>query len=488
MSDSLKSKTINALSWSFIEYSWVHGIRFLVGIILARLLFPEQFGLIGMLGIFIAVAQVFLDSGFGAALIQRQEITQVHICSIFYFNIVIGILATIILFLIAPWVAVFYNQPLLEPMMQVFSIRILIDSLGIIHATTLTKKIDFKTISKISIIAGTGSGVVGVSLAAIGMGVWSLVVQQIASSLLRTVCLWLFGTWRPTLVFSFRSMREMFSFGSNLLISELLNQIFENIYQLVIGKYFSAFELGIFTRAKTLNELPSIAISSMIGNVTFPVFSSLQNDIEKLKNGVKKIHSLITLVNFPLMIGLAVIARPLVLSILTEKWEDCITYFQLFCLSGLVSPLTGVNINVIIALGRSDIYLRLEIIKKVLIILSITITWSIGLFAMICGITLYNFIFFFLSSYYLNKITSYSIKSLLQSTISKLSIAVCMGLIVLALNFISIANNWIMLFIQTIAGFVSYSFLCWIFQNKEFAEIKNILRNQIQKNHNRTMG
>ena len=222
MADSLRSKTIHALSWSFVESIGLQGVRFIIGIVLARLLFPEQFGLIGMLTIFMAVAQTFLDSGFGAALIQKREATQTDICSIFYFNIVVGLVAAGLLCLVAPWIAAFYNQPILTPLTRAMSLIIVINSFGLIQSTILTKEIDFKTQTKVSLIASVLSGIIGVTLAAAGFGVWSLVVQQISSAFFRTVFLWLLNSWRPALIFSLKSLREMFGFGSRLLASGLL--------------------------------------------------------------------------------------------------------------------------------------------------------------------------------------------------------------------------------------------------------------------------
>jgi O-antigen/teichoic acid export membrane protein len=293
MPHSLKSKTLHALSWSFFESAGVQGIRFIIGIILARLLFPEQFGLIGMLMIFMAVAQTLLDSGFGAALIQKNEVTQKDICSIFYFNILVGILIAGILGLVAPWIAAFYNQPILIPLTRAMSLVIIINSFGLIQSTILSKQIDFKTQTKVSLIAGIMSGIIGITLAATGFGVWSLVVQQISSAFFRTVFLWFLNPWRPALIFSLKSLQEMFSFGSRLLASGLLNQVFENIYLLAIGKLFSASDLGYFTRAKAFGDLPTHTLSGMVGRVTFPVFSTIQDDPVRLKRGLKRALTLV---------------------------------------------------------------------------------------------------------------------------------------------------------------------------------------------------
>ncbi len=364
MTDNLQQKTVTALSWSFVESMAARSAQFVIGIILARLLFPEQFGLIGMLMIFMAVSQAFLDSGFGAALIQKQEITQTDICSVFYFNILVGLAAAGLLSLAAPWIAAFYKQPVLTPLTRALSLTLVINSFGLIQNVLLTKQINFKTQTKVTLIAGVLSGIVGITLAVHGFGVWSLAIQQISSAFVRTACLWFFSSWRPILIFSFTSLRELFGFGSRLLASGVLNQTFDNIYLVVIGRLFSAADLGFFTRAKTLNDVPSQSLSQMVGRVTFPVFSTIQDDRVRLKRGLKKALTTLVLVNFPMMIGLAIVARPLVLVLLTDKWAPSIPYLQLLCVAGLLIPLQSMNLNVLQALGRSDLFLRLEIVKK----------------------------------------------------------------------------------------------------------------------------
>jgi O-antigen/teichoic acid export membrane protein len=477
--DNLKNKTISALSWSFLETVAARSVQFIVGIILARLLFPEQFGLIGMLTIFFAVAQSFLDSGFGAALIQKREATQADICSIFYFNIVVGVAAAGLLCLVAPWIAAFYNQPVLTPLTRALSLIIVINSFGLIQNTLLIKQINFKTQTKVSLIAGALSGVIGISLAATGSGVWSLVVQQISGTLFRTVCLWYYSSWRPALIFSFNALRDMFGFGSRMLFSGLLNRIFDNIYLLVIGKLFSATDLGFFTRAKSLQALPSETLSGMVGRVTFPVFSSIQNDPARMKRGLKKALTVLVLVNFPMMIGLAVIARPLVLVMLTEKWAPSIPYVQLLCVAGLLFPLHVMNLNVLQALGRSDLFLRLEIIKKVLIAINIAVTWRWGISAMIYGMIVNSIIGFYLNSYYAGIMISYPIWEQLRDLFSYLIMAILMGIGVYAAGLLSFPNLWSMLLAQITVGIFIYVCLCRVFRLADFMEIWQAFWNKV---------
>lgn len=475
MHSELKSKSIHAAAWSFIEAVGVRGLRFAVGIILARLLLPEQFGLIGMLVVFMAVAQVFLDSGFGAALIQKQDVTEKDTSSIFYFNILVGVLVAGCLCILAPWVADFYNQPVLTPLLRVMSTVLVINALGLVQNILLVKTIDFRTQTKVSLIASVLSGAIGVGMAYQGCGVWSLAVQQVASAAFRTILLWIFNGWRPIWLFSLQSLREMFGFGSKLLASGLLNTIFDNIYLIVIGKLFSPADLGYFTRANNFQRLPSATLSGIVGRVTFPVFSTIQDDPERMKRGMKKALTMLVLVNFPLMIGLAVVARPLVLVLVTDKWAPCVPYLQLLCMVGLMFPLHLINLNVLQAMGRSDLFLRLEIIKKVLVVINIAITWRWGIMAMIAGQVIISLASYYLNAYYNKALLSYSIWEQICDLYPYLINALLMGGLVGTMFYLPIASNAILLLCQIMAGGVVYFLLCRIFRFSAYMELQQLV-------------
>lgn len=471
MTDNLRQRTVDALSWSFLQTVAQRGLQFIIGIILARLLFPEQFGLIGMLAIFIAVIQAFLDSGFGAALIQKRDVTQTDTCSVFYFNIAVGLVGAGLLSLVAPWIAAFYNQPILTPLTRALSLTLVINSFGMIQKTLLTKQIDFKTQTKVGLISGALSGIAGITLAVMNFGVWSLVVQQVSAALVSTVCLWAFSQWRPGLIFSFTALGEMFGFGSRLLFSSVLSQIFDNIYLVVIGKLFSAADLGFFTRAKTLNDLPSQTLSGMVARVTFPVFSTIQDDQGRLKRGLKKALTALALVNFPMMIGLAIVAQPLVLVLLTDKWAPSVPYLQLLCVAGLLYPLHLINLNVLQALGRSDLFLRLEIIKKVLIVINIAVTWRWGISAMIGGMIVMSIISYYLNTYYTGILIGYPIREQLRDLFPYLAVAVLMGLVVYPVGLLTDVAPWAVVLTQVIVAGSVYIALCWMFRLTSFTEI-----------------
>jgi len=315
---NLKEKTLSGLFWNMSERVGLRLVQFLPTILLARLLSPDEFGLMGMLVIFTLLAEVFLDSGFGAALIQKKDADFTDECSIFYFNIFVGMVIVALLFFAAPWIAAFYNQPALIAMTRWLSLDILLKSFTLIQTTLLTRQLDFKTQIKANLSATLLGGAAGVAAAYAGWGAWSLVAQTLASSAIRAVAMWRMSAWRPALVFSLASLKSMFTFGSNMLFSSLLATFFDNFYQVFIGKYFSAASLGYYTRANSLKRIVMDTTSDTLGRVLYPALSSVQNDVERLRRAYRKTILLSVFVHFPLMFGLAVVAKPLITLLFSE--------------------------------------------------------------------------------------------------------------------------------------------------------------------------
>ncbi|MFC1761262.1 lipopolysaccharide biosynthesis protein [Planctomycetota bacterium] len=479
MSRSLKSKTIHGLGWSFLERIGQQGIQFIIGIILARLLLPEQFGLITMLTIFMAIAQTFINSGFGQALIQKKDTTLVDECSIFYFNILVGFLAAGLLCLVAPWIAAFYKQPILTPLTRVLSLNLIINAFGLVQTTLLTRNLDFKTQLKVSVIATALSGTIGVTLALNGFGVWSLVAQSLSANFFRTALLWLFHHWRPAWAFSYASLRIMFAFGSKLLCARLVATIFDNMYLIVIGKMFSAVDLGFYSRAKGIQQLPVMNISATVGRVTFPVFSSVQDDKARLKRGVRKALMTLVMVNFPLMIGLAIVARPLVLVLLTDKWLPCVPYLQLLCVVGMLYPLHAINVNVLLAQGRSDLNLRLNLLKNTLKVVFLAITWRWGIEAILWGQIVLSLLCYFLNAHYTAILIKYSVQEQVRDLSPYLGVAGIMGVGVYALKYTITGSVALLLGVQVAMGIILFIGLCRIFRLLAYEEVWQIFRQKL---------
>jgi len=481
MSRSLKSKTVHALFWSFLERGGEQGIRFVVSVILARILFPEQFGLIAMLTIFIALARSLVDSGFGSALIQKKEITHEDKCSVFYFNIVLGFVMAGLLCLAAPWIAAFFGAPLLTPLTRVLSITLVTSSFGIIHGILLSKQLDFKMWLKVRLISTFISGLVGISMAYKGFGVWSLVAQQLTSSVVNALSLWVLCSWRPSLTFSVAALRGMFGFGSKLLVSSIIDTFFKHIYLIVIGKVFAPAQLGYFGRARGIQQLPVNNLSIPVKRVTFPVFSTIQDDKERLKRLVHKAMTTLVLIHFPIMIGLAIVAEPLVIVLLTEKWVPCIPYLQLLCFAGLLYPLHLINVNVLIAQGRSDLFLRLEIVKKILTIIAIAITWRWGIKALIYGQIAQSFIAYYLNCYYTGKILRYPFQEQVADVMPYLSAASLMGAGVYVIRLAPIESRLMLLVGQVVTGALLYTTLCYGFRLTAFKEAVSTARPYLKR-------
>jgi len=485
MPEISRSKTLHGLAWSLFERIGQQGIQFFISIILARLLMPSEFGLIAMLVLFVSLATALLDSGFGSALIQRQNATRVDESSIFYFNIVVGLVVAGLLSLAAPWIAAFYNMPILVPITRWTSLNLIINSFGMVQMALLTKRVDFKTQMKASLLATACAGGIGIVMAYKGFGVWSLVVQSLAVNTLRTGLLWILYSWRPLLAFSIKSLRNMFPFGSMILLTSMLNTVFINIYLVVIGKIFTPADLGFYSRAQNIQQLPvQQIISTTVGRVIYPVFSALQEDKARLKRGLSKALSTTALINFPLMVGLAIIARPMVLTLLTDKWLACVPYLQLLCVVGLLYPLQIINLNMVKSQGRSDLYFKIEALNKALVVVAIAVTYRWGITAMIYGQMVTAIIAFFLVSHYSGRLLEYSIKEQLQNLWPSLALAGVMGGLIYTLNYIPITNQALLLSLQVISGIVIYAVLCHFFGIASFKEIVEIVKLRLASSSN----
>ena len=347
MADSIKTKTVHGVIWSALERFSLQGVQFLINIVMARLLLPSDYGLIAMLAIFLQISQAFVDSGFTNALIQRKDRNEVDFSTVFYFNIVIAVVFYLILFVAAPWIADFYHMPALVAVTRVIALNLIISALSAVHKTKLTIAIDFKTQAKASFTAAVVSGVMGIWMAYTGWGVWSLVVQTLMNALFLTLLLYYFLRWRPLLVFSVSSFRRLFAFGSKLLVSGLIHTIYYNLYVLVIGRKFSARELGFYTRAEQFAIFPSSNLNAVISRVTFPILSSIQDDTDRLADVYRKYIRLASFIIFPLMMGLAALAKPVIVLLLTEKWVGAVVLLQILCFDWMFDHLSVINLNLL---------------------------------------------------------------------------------------------------------------------------------------------
>jgi teichuronic acid exporter len=477
---SLKQKTVSGLIWSFVDSMAGQVIAFIVGIILARLLSPREFGLIGMITVFIAVSESFINSGFSSALIRKKDCTNTDFSTVFYFNLAAGILFFILLYLSAPAISSFFDEPELTSIIQVMGVILIIDSLTIIQRTILTKRIDFKLQARISVIASIGSGVVAIAMAFYGFGVWALVAQRIVKQGLNSLFLWLWNRWKPLLVFSKESFKELFGFGSKLLISGLIDTIYRNIYYLVIGKYFSAQELGYYTRAEGFKNLPSQNLNSIVSRVTYPVLSAIQDDIPRLRNNYQKLIRSVMFITFILMIGMAAVAEPMIHTLIGAKWEPAIIYLQMLCFVGMMYPLHALNLNMLQVQGRSDLFLKLEIIKKIIAIPTIVIGVFFGIKMMIVGMMVNTLIAYYLNSYWSGVKIGYSFKQQVKDVLPSFILALTMGIAVYFLGELLPFSYIVKLIIQILFGTIFVFVFCEITKFKDYIFVKELVLEKIQ--------
>lgn len=472
---SLKDKTVKGVIWSAVDRFSAQGIQFVFSILIARLLVPEDYGVIAMLNIFLAVSQTFIDSGFGTALIRKIDRTETDFSTVFYFNIAVASVFYIILFFSASAIANFYDTPLLESVTKIIALNLIINSLSGIHNAKLSIEIDFKSRAKISIITTLMTGAVGLWMAYVGYGVWALVVQSVLSSVIRTILLWIVVKWHPLLVFSWKSFKELFSFGSKLLASGLLDTLYNNIYTLVIGKVFSPSTLGVYSKASSLAQFPSSNITRVLQGVTFPVLSSIQNEEKRMADAYKRFLKLSAFVVFPLMIGLAAVADPFIRIALTDKWEDAIYLLQIICFALMWYPIHAINLNILQVKGRSDYFLKLEIIKKVQGVLFLILTVPMGIVAMCYGKVIGNIIALIWNTYYTKKLIGYGFINQIMDLLPILLHSLVMGGIV-AIVVYFMPTLWLKLIIGVLSGVVYYIAGAYIMKFTEMDELLAILK------------
>jgi len=480
MSSALEEKTSKGVRWSFADNVITQGITFLVGIVLARLLSPEDYGLIGIITIFIAISNSIVDSGFSSALIRKKDADGTDYNTVFYTNLGFSAILFIILFLGGPLIADFFGRVELVSLTRVMGAVIVINAFGLIQRTILTKSVDFKRQTKISFAASVVSGLVGIAMAFLGCGVWSLVWQQISRQLLNTVLLWVYNSWHPSCSFSFSSFKSLFGFGWKLLVSGLIDTIWNQIFQIVIGKCYSPQSLGQYTRAQQFSNLFSSNLTSVVQRVSYPVLSSIQNERERLKDAYKRIIRVTMLVTFPCMIGLAVVSKSLVFVLIGDQWGACATMLPLICFCMVLYPLHAINLNMLMVNGRSDLFLKLEIIKKVIAAGPILLGIFVGIYWMLAGSIVIGVIAFFLNSHYSGQMIGYSSMDQVRDLLPSFSISMFMGICVYLVSFVPV-SDYVILPMQIIMGGLIFVGLCRLFRLPEYSDMKQLVVESINK-------
>lgn len=472
---NLKDKTINGFIWSFIDRFSAQLINFIVGIILARLLSPTEFGLIGMLTIFIGISTVFIYSGFNQALIRKTDCSDNDYMTVFVFNLIVSVLFYIILFFSSGLISDFYGENILTSLTKVLGLVIVINSLTIVQRTVLTKTIDFKKLTKISVFSSIGSGVVGILTAIYGYGVWSLVFKQLAHGVFQVILLWYWNSWVPRGKFTRDSFKSLFSFGSNLMIMGIIDMIYKNIYHVIIGKFYPVESLGYYTKADQFKKLPSETLSGVIDRVSYPVLSKLQNDEKQFKNTFRRILKSTMLLTTIVLFGISAISEDLTIVLLGEQWAETGEYLKILAISAIFYPINRLNYSVLKVFGKSNIILRISIFLKVLSMPIILIAIFIGIKEMLFSLIVYWTATFLIIAFYTQRYIEYKWYQQVKDFIPSIIISTLMMILLYSMDYILTTNMMFNLFVKIVVGALFLFIYLEITNQRDYKYLKSTL-------------
>ncbi len=474
MPESLKKKTVKGVAWTTLDKAINLGFGFVVGVILARLLDPSDYGLLAMIVVFNAIAMAFLDSGFGNALVRKPNLTEDDNTTAFFFNVIAGVVLFGIIWLIAPLVAKFYDKPILSSLLRAEGTLIIVTSFKIVQHTQLSRALNFKAKMIVRVVSSVLGGIIAIVAAYRGMGVWSLVIMHISAATISLFLLWIVSPWRPRGKWSKASFHYLWGYGSKLLASNLLNTIYGNIYPIVIGKFYSAADLGQYTRAKQYAHMPGGTLTSVLQQVTFPVLSQIQEDTERLADSYRRMLRFTVFIVFPVMIGMAALAYPFVVALVTEKWAQCVPYLRIICFASMWYPVHAINLNLLQVKGRSDLFLRLEIVKKVLITVVIFVSVPFGIMGICYGAIFTSLACLAINTYYTGKLIHVGFLRQMMDMAPTLLNSLAMGAMVYFLTMM-VEGNVLKLVVGTAAGVASYLAVAWLFRLPELKEAIDII-------------
>lgn len=480
MAESLKNKTVKGVGWSAIDNVAQYGVTFIVSIVLARLLSPDDYGLIGLIGIFTAVCNTLINAGFTTALIRKKDATDDDYNTVFIVNLGISLLLYAIIFFCSPLIAGFFQREELVWLTRVSSFGMILGALSLVQQTRLTKRIDFKSQTKITITASISSGILGILLAFLNFGVWALVAQALSSQLIRTALLWHVNKWIPQLNFSKNSFHELFGFGWKMMVSGCIDTVWKELYQFVVGTFYSPATLGQYTRAKHFSQLLSSNLTSVVQRVTYPVLSSIQDDKTRMASAYRKMIKTTMFVTSICCFFLGAVSEPLIHCLIGAKWHEAAIYLPLICINGSTYPLHAINLNMLQVQGRSDLFLGLEIIKKIIAVGPLLIGAFWGIIPMLLASIATNIFAYFLNSKYSGKLLGYSSWMQLKDIAPSYGIAFIVSLSVYFLKYLPI-SNWVILPLQIILGGIVFYFVCRYTRSQEYKEVITMVSPLVKK-------
>lgn len=477
---SLKDKTIKGTFWSAAEAFLGHGVTFVVGIVLARLLSPEEYGLIAIVTIFTNILLGVVDSGFSNSLIRKLKVSDDDYNTLFFFNLVVSLLLFSLLFVGAPWIATFFERPQLVALVRVMGLLLVVHALTIVQGTILTRKIDFKTKTKASVISAITSGVIGIGMAFLDFGVWSLVGQILSRQAVYSGCLWIFNRWWPKLKFSVDSLRYMWGFGWKLLLSSILNHVWLELKKVVVSKFYSPALLGQYSKAGEFSRIFSTNITSIVERVTYPALAQVQDDKTRMVSAYRRVIKTTMFVTAICMFSLGAVSEPLIYCLIGPKWHLAATYLPFICVYRSLYPLQSINLNMLKVQGRTDIFLYVEIAKKIILLGPLFVGAFVGIYWMLVTSIFTSVICFFLNSFYTGKSLGYSSWMQLKDVAPSYGVALAVAVPVYFLKYLPL-TYWVVLPMQILVGAGIFFLLCEKTKLLEYQEVKKIANDYRQK-------
>lgn len=477
----MKETVISSLIWKFLERLGTQGIQFVVSIILARLLLPSDYGVVTMIMVFTAISNAFIQAGFSTSLIQQKNSDELDYSSVFYTSFIIATLCYVILYIAAPIIADFYNMQQIKDILRVISLTLFFGALNSVQIAKLSKDMKFKNLFFSSLGAIIVSGTTGIVMAYLGFGAWALVAQQLSNIIVSTIILSFTSGWRPKLVYSLERVKVLFSYGWKIMCSSLIDTLYQNLYNLVIGKFYNSATLGNYNKGEQFPKLIAVNIDGAIGSVMLPAYAREQERKDKVKKMVRRAIVTSSLILFPLMFGLAAIAEPVVKLLLTDKWIGCVPYMQILCIVYALYPINTANLQAIKALGKSDYFLKLEIIKKIIGIIVLIFTVSHGVFVMAIGQVFVTILSTIINSFPNRKLLNYGYFEQIKDIFPNLFIAILMFIVVYIIGYLDFNNVFLLMLLQILVGAVFYMFLMSIFKLESYIYLLNIIKNKFKE-------
>ncbi len=474
MDIEIKHKTKVATYWQLFNQFSNYGMQFIIGIVMARLLTPEDYGITALPVVIYAVAGIFIDGAFGAALIRKQDLSEEDLSTAFCYSLTVGLLCYLVLFVGAPWIADFFEIPVLTTLTRVTALSFLWTGFMTPQSVILNRKLDFRTPAIVALISKILMGIVGVLMAYLGYGVWALAVSTVLSNFTTVLLTSCFVRWYPKTSWSKESFSYLWGFGNKMIATLLIDRIYMNIAPIVIGKYFSPAQLGEYNRAQGYAQLPAQQFTDLLHNVTYPVLSKMQDDTDVLRDSYRRMLKLCAFVMFPIMIILAVLAEPLIVVMVTEKWIACVPYLQLMCLAMMWYPIHSINLSLLLVKGRSDLFLRLEILKKSIGIVLMAVSLPFGIIPFLIGTIIHSLICLIINTYYTSKIIHMGFLKQMKDILPVLLVCIVMAVVVYYF-LILIESLYFQIFLGGFLGLAIYVSIAYVFKFPELSDVKYML-------------